>query len=353
LLLIAATYTHFFGVVLAGLIWLSLLASVWIQQRPVRPPLFAALVYCAAVAGTLPFVGAALKLSEKADVSVPQAIVTPKRILYDTARLAFHLVSGSSAFAYPLVVALLFATTAGLLIAALLAAREIDQKVRGGVLPYLLLPALLAFVALPLLKLKIASFDVLSPHYNLWLVPLSALILAGAFASSSAKLRQFALGLASLLFAANLVSDTVLLRHPTVFSHGPGEWTAQNIVAPARTLVVHDGTGDWGQTYFPVFYLTHGQTTQILLARDGSKQLIQPDGLTGLPDWPADRFDRVLFIKTVATSTAELVAVLRGSNSCQPPPPRTVSLDFPATNTRAVYCAFESASSVVSDRTRR
>lgn len=342
LLLLAATYTHFFGVVMAGLFGLSLFALVLIERRPVLPSLLAALGYCAAATGVLPFVAGALQVSGRA--TVPKPAISPKEVLVDTAKLGFHTLAGSSAFIYPALALILLAAAAGLLIIALRSAWAYSQSGRRSLVPYLVLPALLAFLLLPLLRMKIGSFDVLAPHYNIWLVPLTALILSAAFAAPS----WIAWGLGGLFLAASLASDVILLAHPANFSHGPGEWLAAEIAAPERTLVVHDGTGAWGAAYFPLYYLTHGQVTQALLTPDGHEQLIRPGGLAPMPDWPANRFDRILYVKTTTTSTAKLAAALR--HGCRPPPPRVLSAPFPAKTSSAVYCAFESAAMVIVTR---
>lgn len=349
-LLLAATYTHFFGVVLAGLIWLTLLVVVLAERRKVGPPLVAALAWCGASAGIVPFVAGALHVSAAGAVSAAKPAASAKEALIDTAKLAVHLVASSASFIYPAVAVVALAAVAGLLILAIGGSRGTSRH--GGILPWLLLPAAAAFVILPVLKLKIASFDVLAPHYNLWLVPLFALILSGAFGSDRVAFRRMAFGLTGLLFAASLASDAVLLRHPDAFTHGPGAWIAAEITDPARTLVVHDATGDWGAAYFPVYYLTTGRVTQILLAPDGSRQQILPGGLAAAPDWPTDRFDRILFVKAASTSTAELASFLRSAKGCQLPAPQILPAPFPTSAQSLTYCAFTSAAIVVQARAK-
>lgn len=347
--LLLASYTHFFGVVLAGLLWLTLLAVVVAQRRPLGPALAAALVYGVATAGLLPFILSALQMSGGGAPSAAAALPL-KAVLADTARLAVRLVVGSPSFVHPALIGTSLLAVGGLVVLALATLRQPALDTPPRVWPWLLVPVALAFVLLPLLKLRIASFDVLAPHYNLWLVPLVALVLSAALSAPSRAMRGAAAALTGLLFVSSLGAMAVLLRHPQVFTHGPGEWVAGEVSVPERTLVVHDATGLWGAAYFPLHYLTGGRVTQVLQAADGGRQLIGPRGLTDAPTWPADRFDRIVYVKAGAMSTSELAQVIRGPQGCQPPAPRTAAAPFAAQDRARVYCAFTSAAIVVQTR---
>lgn len=314
LFLVLANYTHFFGIVLSALLGLTLVAVFLSERRPLLPLLMAALAALILSVGVLPFLMGALAVTGRGATATAE-VASLGEALRDTVRLAFRLVLHGSAFAVRPVVPLALLSLAALLLMA------IATQWRTRAL-WVALPLFLGFLILPLLKLQISGLDVLAPHYNLWMVPVVILFLAGAFRSGA---RLWNLLPTGLLLATHLVVAGVLLTHARAYSHGPGEWLAGLVENPERTLIIHDAQGPWGQAYFPVHALWQGRVVQLLHDPAQSDRRITPSGLNALPEgFDPLSFSRILLVRTRHMTSAEIAAHLGRDDICgiaamQPP----------------------------------
>ncbi len=329
---LAAGYTHFFGVVMAGVMWLSLLILRLARGEPVLPVLVGGGATGLLFAGLLPFVLAAMNLSAEA---APRPGLA--EVARDGVRLAVRLWLHGTHLSSPALMAAALAGLAALTGLALLALRRREGPAGIG----LLLPLALAFVALPLLRLAIGGFDVLAPHYNLWLVPLFSLFAATAL--TDPRLRGPALGAAVLVVGAHLVADVRLIRHAETWSHGPGEWIAAAIADPQATIVIHDAEGNWGHAYFPVHYLTAGRATQILRDAAGRQQLISPGGLADYEGAVQD-FPTRIYVRTGNLDSGDLAGRLTDPGDCGIPAMRP---DPGGSVVTRSFCAFTGATMVI------
>lgn len=335
---LAAIYTHYFGLVMAGSLWFALLVAQIVRRGRPLAVFLGGLATLALSAGTVPFLKAALGMSGGG------AQVHPGlgEVIRDTVRLGFRLLLHATHTVHPAVAALALLGLAGLAVLALVA---IVRAPRGAMLrdvPWLLVPLALAFVVLPLLKLKIAGFDVLAPHYNLWMVPLVALFLAAPFADPA--LRRVALACGAAVAVAHLAADAVLARHPAFYTHGPGDWVAAEITAPAETVVIHDADGTWAAPYFALYYRTQGKLTQLLRSPgQPDRQLLPGQSPQPVPEGFADRFATQILLRTRPRSSDELNRLLDAPGDC----------GIPAMDPQARVlsrCAYDSATMAIRTR---
>ncbi|WP_157959572.1 glycosyltransferase family 39 protein [Devosia submarina] len=325
---VLAAYTHFFGVVMAGVLWLSLLLVRFAQKEPVFPVIVGCGIAIALCSGLVPFILASVRLSaggSSADPSLVEAIREGARM---AARLWMHGVHWSS----PLLTALALLGMAILLVIAVVSLRRGSPLTAG-----LFLPLVLAMGLLNVLNLVIGGFNVLSPSYNIWLVPFLSLFALSALTVQWG--RGLALFGAMCLTGAHLGADVQLMRHSSFYTHGPGDWLASEITDAESTIVVHDSSGNWGHVYFPLYYLTGGRLTQTLRDDSGAHQLIRPGGTAPFAGSVQD-FDTQIYVRTRSLDSNELSARLIDPGDC--------GIEWMAPDDRREaevrsYCAFEGA----------
>lgn len=342
ILLVLTAYTHFFGIVLAGALLATLLIERILSGDSVRPILLAGLCGAVALGGLVPFVLSAVAKSGDVGAATESSL---RDVAAASARLFFRLFLHGSHSVY---MSVLLATGLGLLGLAILTLARLRRKVdretfgpRQGA--FILLPLMLAGIALPILDLSIGSFEVLAPHYNLWMVPLAAVFIAGAFAPNPghAWFTRSAQVFGVIVLVGYLAANAIVLRHAPVYSHGPGEWLAKLWVETQRPAIVHDETGHWGHAYFPLHYLSNGDAVQMLSRNDGTLWRIQPVGLEPVTDSTAylSTFNHVMRVRVETMNSGDLAQIVRGEVSCKPQPPagaELVSLKY--------FCAYTAAS---------
>ncbi len=341
LLLVLTAYTHFFGIVLAGALFVTLLGARILARASVRPLLLAGLFGAVALAGLLPFVLAAFAIPDNAGVATTASL---REAATAGLRLGYRLLMHGSHGVYAAVVLGTGLGLLGLVILSLARAGRARggglSRPRNGVL--LLFPLLLAAMVLPVLELWIGSFSVLEVHYNLWMVPLVAVFLAGAFAHGPGRAvyRRLAQVSGGLVIAGHLAAGSVLLAHAPLYSNGPGGWLGALWADTDQPAIVHDGSGAWAQAYFPLHYLSDGSAVQLLSDADGSLSRIHPGGLDPIPDPAAylSTLHRVMQVRVAALNSRDLARIIRGAADCDPPRP------FGAAQVGvAVFCAYFAA----------
>ncbi|MCF3973238.1 glycosyltransferase family 39 protein [Paracoccus salsus] len=339
---VLAAYTHFFGVVMAFSMWASLLMCRLSMGGRVVPVLAGGIASAVAMLGLVPFVLAALGVSS--DVGDAPGL---SDLLRDLARLAFRMQLHGVHLSSQLIAAAMLAATGGLMLmalhAVLLRSGSDARPIHPGF--FVILPVLLGFGLQALVKLAVASFDALAPHYSIWMVPLVALFLA--LPLSLSPWRRLASALALVIVASNLIADVILLRHATAYTHGPGEWVSEFIENPADTVVIHDANANWGSVYFPVHYLTGGAVTQILRSPDTPDRLVLPDGLSPVEPRFVDRFGTHIHVRAASLSSMDLARRLGDPGDCGIVPMPTGD---PAPKRIESRCAYESATIAVQTR---
>jgi len=333
---VLATYTHFFGIVFGACLFAALLADRLATRGPVLPVLAVGTGTALICAGVAPFALAAVALSsDAAAAAAPRSL---GETLSASARLAVRTFAHSSHFIHLAVATLLAAGLVGLF------ALSVTMPARTKRL-ILLAPLLVAFPVLAGLNLVISGFDVLAVHYNIWMVPIAALFLSAPLAAETNSWHgRLARSSAALVVAAQLAATTLFVLSASYFTHGPGEWVADTIDEPARTLVIHDPNGPWAHVYFPIHFL-HGSGVTHILAVPGAPQRITAEGLSPLrtaPETFAAGFATVLHVSTRNRDTAFLTKHIRNGESCGGGvPPVLPGLEPPQSS--ETYCAFIAA----------
>lgn len=343
---VAAVYAHFYGLIFAFCLLVSLILDTLLRRRALWPILAVAGVACLLCLGIVPFTLAAMGISS---AGAPAPATSMTETILQAAKLVFRLVAHGSHLVYPLALAVL-----GLGLLALALLNLTGRAAAAGTwrrLLVMLTPLLIAFPLLAVLNLKVGTFNVLAPHYNLWMVPLVAIWLCLAYRAQSSPMRKkLLLGASTLAVAGQLMADAVLLRAPGYFTHGPGEWVAGFIEDPQNTLVVHDEMGSWSQVYFPVTFLTAGAATQVLISPTGALTEVSPAGRQAITGDPAEyllRFPTVLRVSVRDHNSSALAAAIRSGTTCnggQVPGLGPEDVEVPSES----YCAFAAATLSVS-----
>lgn len=333
---LAAIYTHYFGLVMAGSLWFALLLAQIVRRGRVLAVLAGGVLTLALSAGIVPFLLAAVGMP-----GATQAHPGLSEVLRDAVRLGFRLLLHGTHLAHPAVAAVTLLGLGGLAVLAIVAVLRAPRGSRLRDVPWLLVPLALAFVVLPALKLRVSGFDVLAPHYNLWMVPPVALFLTAGLAD--AGLRRIALVCGLAVAGAHLAADVVLARHPDFYTHGPGDWVADAIPDPATTVVIHDAGGAWGAPYFALYYRTGGTLTQLLRSpREPDRQLLPGQAPQPVPEGFVDRFATQILLRTETRTSAELNRLLSAPGDCGIP-----AMAAPAGARVLSRCAYDSATMAI------
>jgi hypothetical protein len=243
---VAAAYTHFFGVVLAGAVFAALLTEAVLHRRPTRDLWVAAGGVALAGLGLYPFVAAAVHISASGTpVAEPARLRALVKVVY---RLYGHPAMFVS---WP---ALVLATAGFLLLlgAALVVARRHEPVHTAA------LGALAAgFAAVAVTAFVTRGFDPANPPYNVWALPFCALALAAPLAAGSPALRGAAQVGGVLLLAGTLGAAAELQREPDLFAHGPQRRILGLVreLGPDRVALLFEPDSDAeGHVFFPVRY---------------------------------------------------------------------------------------------------
>lgn len=351
--LLAAVYTHFYGLVFAACIFGALFTDRLLRGGAVSSLLVVASVAAIFSLGVTPFILAAFNVSDPSATSgavleAPLAIgAILRETLGDIIRLAIRTIMHGSHFVYLASAGLtvLGATCLGTLI---FTAKNTSRD--GAVL---LGPLIIAFPLLAGLSLLVSSFDVLAPHYNLWMQPLVAVFLSLAFCLKSPPWRIRAAHVGGVFaIVGHLAASAVFLSNSRYFTHGPGEWVASMITDPSRALVVHDGSGPWAHVYFPVHYLTGGKTTQALIQSGGELVWVTPSGLVSInesEDEFVSRYDIVFNVSVRNRDTLFIGRRIREADSCGGGELTRV-VGFAGIGLPVFYCANAAATLLISAR---
>lgn len=312
---VLASYTHFFGVVMAASAYGAVLLDHLLRRKPWRVLQLSIAVSLIAVLGLVPFVLHAVSISGSAgaDGTPPPAAPGVMDIARDIARLAFRVFAHSSHVAWPVAFGLTLAGFVPLCMVGLwniLRAKETRQPVA------FVIPLVLAALVLPILAFAAPGLTILSPTYNIWILPFFALLLALAFARNPSSWRLgLTLGVGVM---GQLIAMFMLVSNATYFTHGPGEWIAQSIKLDASTLVAHDANGIWAQAYFPLAYYSNENVVQILVQQGAQPVLLLNEGHFPISDMAAllQGIDTVHYVSVSDNGIGETTGFIAEGITC-------------------------------------
>jgi hypothetical protein len=257
---VAASYSHFFGLVLTGAVFAGLLFVALRRRSSLKPLFVCSAAIALAGAGLWPFILASMRMSSSAgqDTRLPYAVI---RILYRT--LGGH---PSLSVYKPLMLAEVLGTALALGLALCFArpreaARALALSVAAGM------------AVAVLTRPATAAFDPLTVSYSVWMVPFLAVAIGSVLSIADGRRRRVALAAASLLLIANAGGALVLLAHGSAFAHSAGDRVNDLVKESGNipdTVVIHDNAGAWAHAFCPLRY-TFGPGLRQYLAEPGAR----------------------------------------------------------------------------------
>lgn len=264
---IAAAYTHFYGINMFCAMQAALaLLALW-ERRSIKPNIIALLVAVMFAAMLYPIFVASLDVN----TTLPNANVS------DFPKLVYRIVASRAAAVYTPVQIVLLAGIATAVCASL--SHAISGAVRHD--PPLQGISAFRFVAFAIVSLGLAvslvgaivvrGFNVLEPHYHIWLLPFVyslLLVPRTMFATSVARLQT--MGIAFTL-AATATSAFIFYRNMSTFVSGPSG-ALQSVIdkLPLGTPVIYANSyvSSWYFASYPVRYIYQGKVRQYLADPD-------------------------------------------------------------------------------------
>lgn len=332
-LLLIASYTHFFGLVMAGATWSAVVFTDRVAGRDPRPAIVAIVVFAAGCLGLAPFVLAAFDVGQQVSTASSESTRSAelagagRELAVGAARLAYRVFAHPVLESVPITRLVVLGSVGALAVVAVVRAAGNRSSTASHLKSLAASPA--AVLAMVLVvggfiiaagSLTLSRFDPFAPSYNIWMVPTAILFLASAFGIRRGRIVQAVCQLAGIaLVAGNLVGTTQLLRHAVLYTHGPGEWLAERVAAASGTVaVVHDGRGPWGAAYFPLRYNFGDRISQWVVDGDGQASLIRPAGLVkAKSETPWQEADTVIWAQTRNLYAKDLAAVAQGERPCK------------------------------------
>lgn len=304
---ILASYTHFFGLVLAGSLFAGLLLVLWRQNGRTGPILIAGTVVAVCSLGLVPFVTGAAQVGgdDSRAVSAMRPVAGLIKLLY---RQASHGAVSISPVANGVAV-LCFAAMAAF--AAI--AREPGNSVKIGFAAALAAGGTVIMAA----AFAFTRFDSLSPHYNMWITPLALTLVCSAVAASSRVLRYAAVAAGCGLVGATAYGAVQLARYPAYFAHGPQRQIIEMVRAYGTddlALIYDDGSDADGQVYFALRYVFGTGLRQYRVATAGESTgspLVAPFAGGERGELVGLHVRRFIVIRSKSTRSHEIVAQIR------------------------------------------
>lgn len=256
---IAGVYTHFYGLVLAGSLWSSILLFVWSRNGNLRPLLLGAGAAGLAALGVTPFVLWSMGIS-----SGPDRAADPAHHLEDLARLVYRFFGHPAIGLSGIASAALGISSLVLLVLALLP-RAPGPTASPSIYP-LAAALLVGFLVAAIAGMVIPNFNAHRPSYSIWVLPGLSVLMAGFRDRPEPRLRTLGNLALGLFLASQVAGASILVAHGSTFSHGPHTRLSAIIQQSSRkeTAVIHDST-DFGMIYFPLYYRFGGELEQFVL----------------------------------------------------------------------------------------
>jgi len=333
---LAATYTHFFGLVLGGAAIGSAAVLALLGRRRLAWPVLTGVMFLALASGLAPFVKASVNISG-------DGILTAEAGSFP--RLLYRLIGHPAASVDLPVLALMLVGFGGLVAFGMFPRRRGDGVVDrvaaagsgdvAGVPPgyrldLMALPIalVLGLVVTFLAGLKVRTFDVYRPGYSIWAIPAVCIVAGSAFAPGlGRRARGLAVACAASALLGSIWAEGVILAHRQVFSHGLQRELVsliESIPGDRRPVIVFEDDPGWAVIYFPLrfrygtgldqYRMTPEQTGP--LDRRPMHPLAGTTKSVPLDDLPADR--AVVVVRSINMGQAEMRREIRGGGQAVP-----------------------------------
>ncbi len=307
---IGAMYTHFFGLVAFGGAWLAAVVLAWTRGERLGPLIVVAVVAGLAALGLLPFILASAGMSSSAQVAGEAKFI-------GLVRLGYRLFGNPAMAMSPAAVGL---AALGTIVGVLSALWPGIRRAPGAAAMAIALVSGGAVVAL--VHLAQSSFESARPSYNIWMLPVLAVLVASGLSVVRSRGARMAAGAAAaMLITANLYADAQLAVHGDSFAHTAYGPIARIIhrLGPDQLALIHDGPIDqaWG-FYFPVRYEFRGDVRQFayVSGRDesgtGEVRVSEFPSGKGRLDPAGLRFPYLVVVRSKELHATDLNAQIRG-----------------------------------------
>ena len=261
---VAAMYTHFYGLILAGSCLSAALILFYLQGKPVRLIVAAMVIIGVASSGLFPFITASVDMSREKSSKAETRNTDRVRA---TAQWGYRQFSHASISVsrMALIAGIAgFVLCCGVAVQRALNQRTVDWVEAAGMGMALFSGSVVILVA----QFMVKSFVVTQPNYSVWMLPGWAIFLASALRGQRIS-RTSVLGL-TLLLGAECYGTTQLVRRGDVFSPTPTAQVARMIseYKSEHMVVVYEGDRD-AMLYFPITFIFNNNVEQYIYS-DGS-----------------------------------------------------------------------------------
>jgi 4-amino-4-deoxy-L-arabinose transferase-like glycosyltransferase len=259
------SYTHFFGIVISAGGFLCLLASYLPlesraeRSRMVRKAQWPLLFYLISFIALFPFIFSAVKLSGGGDVNTAAAALPFSVRIHDFIKLIYRLFSHQSMLGIPgLSVAALLAGLTLMVFAAIPGSNQRARQLLGFLL--------VNFVLIALAGLTTSAFGAFAPSYNVWALPVTALLSASALTHKNRNIRIMSALCIGVLIAADCYATLRLSTAGEIYGHTRSTIvkTAVDAAGPRNVVVLYVNDAAWS-TYFALAYDYEGGLRQYIV----------------------------------------------------------------------------------------
>jgi 4-amino-4-deoxy-L-arabinose transferase-like glycosyltransferase len=281
LLATLCSYTHFFGIVISAGAFLCLLAyylpvdSRTEALRIVRKATWPLLFYLISIVALIPFILSAVKISGGGDVSIA-AVALPFSVrIHDLIKLIYRLFSHQSMLGIPGLSAA--SLLAGLALVIFAAIPGSNQRARQLLLFLLVNLALVALVGL-----TTSALHAFAPSYNVWALPVTALLAATALTHRSRYIRMASALCISVVIVADCYAALRLSTAGEIYAHTRSTVVKAAVDSAGANNVIVIYVNDAPSIYFALTYDYGGGLRQYIAAGNTVHLIGSPVGSPSL-----------------------------------------------------------------------
>ncbi len=317
LTLLAATYTHYYGLVLSGAVFVGWFGYGLLTRRGIRDVLIMALIFGVASLGIIPFVLTSADLSDGGGVD-EGGRTSPLQVIRLIAILVSHPVLLQGRWERLVLPAGLSLTGLAGLVGLLLGLRRPDQRNRMIPLFTISLSLVAGLTATTIASQLTSSFQVFKSNYNVWYLPAVGLMVALVIrAVPSGWLRSVGYLGGSLILVAQIGGMTTLVRFEERLDHGPYQVleSAYDRLETDRVAIIFEADNVWPLVAWPATRIIDSPSLLLRPAEtDGTLEFFE--ALAKSPGEPQNINDLETFdaVMVIQVKQRDWESILRGGD---------------------------------------